>query len=192
LLLGTPVEVIGDVSSGKELFDLIKTVTPDVILLDLSLPGVSGIEILIMLSKHNKGLKTLVLSANDSEEFIVKSIEAGAKGFLPKDCSKTELVKAIQAVHGGDSYFGESVSKQVFSEFVRRVQFPGEQIYLTDRELDVLKYFAEGLNYEQTAEKMNISRRTVEAHKHNLYEKLGFRNDTDLVKYAIKKSIVKI
>jgi DNA-binding NarL/FixJ family response regulator len=72
------------------------------------------------------------------------------------------------------------------------VRFPGEQINLTDRELEVLKYFAEGLNYDQTAEKMNVGRRTVEAHKHNLYEKLGFRNDTDLVKYAIKKNIVKL
>jgi DNA-binding NarL/FixJ family response regulator len=183
LLLGSAIEVVGDVSSGKEL---------DVLLLDLALRGISGIEILNVLAKHNKGLKTLVLSANDGEDFIVKSVEAGAKGFLPKDCSKQELIKAIQTVHGGDSYFGESVAPHVFSEFVRRVRFPGEQINLTDRELEVLKYFAEGLNYDQTAEKMNVGRRTVEAHKHNLYEKLGFRNDTDLVKYAIKKNIVKL
>ncbi|MCU0444237.1 MAG: response regulator transcription factor [Microscillaceae bacterium] len=196
MLLGNrEIEIIAEASNPNSLLEILKTQLPDVLVLDIKLGGAtSGIDLAKMLRQTYPKLKILMLTANVDENYIIASLKAGAKGFLSKDCSKEEFLKAVMKVYRGEVYFGENISQAVIQSYVRQIQENISDIDkpLSDRELEIVKLLCEGLTTKQIGDELCISSRTVESHKTNILEKLGLQNTVELVKYAIKNKIVEL
>lgn len=190
------IEIIGEASSGHELFEIMKNRATDVVVMDISMPDMSGIELTRIITQDYRPTKVLILSMYKSEDYISNSIKAGAKGYLPKNTTRRELIEAIKAVHSGEEYFSDEVSKIIMKSYYRQTKHTDEsekkEVNLTKRELEILKLFAEGYINKEIAEKLYISIRTVESHKNHIMQKLEMKTTVDLVKYAIKKGIISI
>lgn len=191
------MEIIGEAQDGKELMNQIGANQPDIILMDISLPGVSGIELTRELSRSYPSIKVLILSMYIHEDFIFNSIKAGAKGYLPKNTSREELVQAIGAINRGEEFFGESISKIIMKSYIRQAtegEKGGERelLVLTPREIEILRLFAEGNINKEISDKLDISIRTVETHKNHIMKKLALKSTVEMVKFAIKNKIVEI
>jgi DNA-binding NarL/FixJ family response regulator len=196
LLTGEPgFEIIGEAADAKELFDLLKKSRPDITILDIALPGMSGIEITKKLHNDFPGIRILILSMHTSEEFIFNAINSGARGYLPKNTSRKELIEAIYAIQRGEEYFAESISNVILKSYIKKAKSdsPDDQNnenLLSKREIEVLKLFAEGLTNQEIADKLFISIRTVESHKNHIMARLELKTTVDLVKFAIRNNIV--
>ncbi len=193
LLLGNQrIQLAGEASNAQDFFQLIKKEPPDVAILDIALPGMSGIDIARQLQQEHSPTQVLMLSANTQEAYVIAAVRAGARGFLSKDCSQEALLEAIEVVYRGDLYFGTNITHTVFKTFVKRIKEKASEPIeeLSEREMQVLQSFAEGLSYKEIAHKLHITSRTVETHKKHIFEKLHFQNNVDLVKYAIKEGLV--
>jgi len=198
LLTGTnDLEIIGEASDGKELFQKLTSLNPDLLIIDISLPDISGIEITKTICRDYPAIKVLMLSMYNSEDFIFNSIKAGAKGYLPKNTSRNELLEAIYAIQSGEDFFSESVSKTMLRSYIRRAtddEKPTDKSneILTTREIEVLKLYVEGLINKEISDKLDISIRTVETHKNHIMRKLGLKSTVEMVKFAIRNKIVEI
>lgn len=195
LLEGEPdLEIVGQAANGKELFELLQNVNTDVVILDISLPGTSGIELSKMVLKQYSHIKTMMLSMFTGEEFIFNAINSGAKGYLPKNTSKQELTEAIRTIAGGGEFFAESISNVILDSYIKNAQFEGQQNEnsLSKRELEVLKLVATGMPNQAIADKLFISIRTVESHKNHIMQRLEIKSTVDLIKFAIKNHLVNI
>jgi DNA-binding NarL/FixJ family response regulator len=191
------LEIISEASDSKELFQQLTTLKPDILIMDISLPEISGIEITKTISKDYPDIKVLILSMYNSEDFIFNSIKAGAKGYLPKNTSRNELLEAIYAIQSGEDFYSESVSKTMLRSYIRRAtddEKPTEKSneILTTREIEVLKLYVEGLINKEISDKLDISIRTVETHKNHIMRKLGLKSTVEMVKFAIRNKIVEI
>jgi DNA-binding NarL/FixJ family response regulator len=191
------IMIIGEASDGKELFAMLETLAPDILIMDISLPGMSGIEITKTICIDRPEIKVLILSMYNNDEFIFNSLKAGAKGYLPKTTSRKEMLEAIYAINSGEVFFGESISKIMLKSYVKRAtddekqeDKPSEQ--LTAREIEVMKLYVEGMINKEISDKLDISIRTVETHKNHIMRKLGLRSTVEMVKYAIKNKIAEI
>ena len=194
LIANKEIEVIGEAANGDELFQKLNKLIPDVILLDISMPGMSGIEISKILSEKYPQIQILIISMNTDEKSILSALKSGIKGFLAKDTSKEELIKAIKSVHNNDEYFGTEISKVIYKNYIDNLN-PGSKnnsFDLTERELEVIRYISDGLSYKEIGGKMFISPRTVETHRNNILSKLKLKTNIDLVKYAVKNEIIKL
>lgn len=195
LMCNKSFSVVADVASGQELFETIDSHNPDIVVLDIAMPGMNGVEISEKLCREYPSVRVLILSANASEEWIVSAIKAGAMGFLPKECSRDEFIKALNYITKGENYYGESIAAIIYRSYVSILQkkdTPEEPEQLTERESEVLKAFSEGLSFKEIADKLCISVRTVETHKNNILAKLELKNTIDMVKYAIKNGIISL
>jgi DNA-binding NarL/FixJ family response regulator len=196
MLLDNPImEVIGEGSNEQDLVDLLKIHSPTLVIMDISMPGKSGIELTEFLTTNYPEVKTLILTTNSDEDSIIASIEAGANGFLHKDSSLKELLSAIELVCGGEGYFSENITSIIYKSYITRIKkdkSKTEVPALTERELEIIKLFSDGFSFKEIAEKLCISPRTVESHKNNILDKLGLKNSVELVKYAIKQGIIKL
>jgi DNA-binding NarL/FixJ family response regulator len=195
LLPNKNIKVVGEAADYDGLMKILKVEAPDIIILDISLPGKSGIEITRELIEANNESKILILSANTDEESIIEVIKAGAKGFLPKDTSKDEFLVALNLVYNEEGYFGEKLSKVIYKsyiQYVKSIKSPEQEICLSEREIEIIKLLAEGLTSKEIADRLFISSRTVETHKNNIIKKLNLKNLVELLKYAIKHGIVRI
>ncbi len=189
------VKVVGEAGDFKELKSLLESCVPDLILLDINLPGVSGIDAVRMLKPEYPEVGFLMLSMYTNEEFVVNAVKAGASGYLPKNTTAGELRDAIFDINRGKVYFSKSISEKVFLEMMRRTRArvsEPENEELTKREKEILRAVVEGNTNRNIAEKLCISIRTVETHKTNILRKLGVSNTVELVKYAIKHKIVRL
>lgn len=186
----------GSVSNAKEALAFIETNLPDVIIADLSMPNISGIELTEIITAKFASVKVLILSMFNNEEYIVKAIQAGAKGYLPKQDSTTEiLLEAIRTIHNGDDFFSPSISKIVMKSFVNNLKGSksnktSEKIQLTSREKEILKLYVEGFTNTEISDKLNLSIHTVKTHKNNIMQKYNFKSTVEMIKYAIKNKIV--
>jgi DNA-binding NarL/FixJ family response regulator len=188
-------EIIGEAADAKDLFDLLKKTQPDITVLDIALPGMSGIEITKKLHNDFPGIRILILSMHTSEEFIFNAINSGARGYLPKNTSRKELIEAIYAIHRGEEFFAESISNVILKSYIKKAKSdsPEEEnneSLLSKREIEVLKLFAEGMTNQEIADKLFISIRTVESHKNHIMARLELKTTVDLVKFAIRNNIV--
>lgn len=189
------ISIQGEASNGRDLISLLKTTDADIILLDISLPDYSGIELCEIVRRDYPGIQVLFLSMYITEEYIFNAIKAGAQGYLPKNISQSELLLAIRTVSQGTEYFSESISNTILKSYIKKAKEkePGTlnaDNILSKRELEVLKFFAEGLPNPKIAERLFISTRTVESHKNHIMQKLNLRSAVDLVKFAIKNQII--
>jgi len=191
LLIGSSeIRPVGEAENGAQLFEKLKTIAPDILLLDISLPGMSGIEISKLIAKNYPAIKVLIMSRNTDKNTILSAIKSGVKGFLSKDTSKEELAKAIQSVHEGNEYFETSISKTVFNSLVKNANDVEAPSTLTKREKEVAIHISDGLSYKEIGAKMFISARTVESHRNHILSKLELKTTIDLVKYVVKNQLI--
>ncbi len=189
------IRIESEASSGRDLLSLLKTSHPDLILLDISLPDYSGIELCEIVRREYPVIQVLFLSMYNTEEYIFNAIKAGAQGYLPKNISQSELLLAIRTVSQGTEYFSESISNIILKSYIKKAKDKEPESLnpensLSKRELEILKLFAEGFPNPEIAEKLFISTRTVESHKNHIMQKLNLKSTVDLVKFAIKHQII--
>ncbi len=198
LLADNPlIEIIGEAQNAYEFFEIIDKQLPDIVLLDISLPTMSGIEISKILTRDYPKIKVLMLSMYTSEDFIFNALKSGINGYLPKNTTRDELLLAIREINEGREYFSKSISNTILKSYVKSAKH-GNKISenklsnLTNREREILQYIVEGVQNPKIASTLNISIRTVETHKTSIMRKLDLSSTVDLVKFAIKNKIIEL
>ncbi|MEI7725392.1 MAG: response regulator transcription factor [Bacteroidota bacterium] len=197
LISAEDLTILGEASSGRECFEKIAMEPPDILILDISLPDTNGIEITKRISTEYPDTRVLILSMYTNEDFIFNSVKAGARGYLPKNTSREELLSAIHAIYEGEEFFSDSISRIMLKSYVRKAKeddlvSQGGPIPLTTREIEILKLFAEGFINKEISDQLDISIRTVETHKNHIMKKLELKSTVELIKYAIRNKIVEI
>lgn len=191
----TDVEVIGEASNGAEAVDKCNELRPDVVLMDIGMPGLSSFEATRQIKKIRPDTKVVFLTMYDDEDYLVEGMEVGASGYVLKDSPAPQLVAAIRDVCRGGSYLSPRMLSQLVDDFRTRSKSPARAprfSTLTAREREILKLLAEGNSVKEIANDLNLSVKTVEAHKFNLMRKLDIHNKAQLVQYAIQKKIIQI
>ena len=184
------IEVIDEASDGQQTLSILERNLPDLLIVDIRMPGMNGIEVVRKVREKKWNLKTLILSMHDSEEYVVQSIQAGADGYLLKGSSKDEFLKALHKVAGGGKYFSGDVSAILLNNFtnghpLQSVSKPKEDPFnLTNREKQVLKLILKGKSSKEIGEDLSISKRTAEVHRFNLMKKLDVKNLIELTNKA--------
>jgi DNA-binding NarL/FixJ family response regulator len=191
LVLEKVANVMAEASNGEELLNLLDQHTPDVVLMDISMPGMDGIETTRKAIQKQPGLKVLTLSSFGDEKYYFHMIEAGAKGFVLKNSSMAELESAIKEVANGGSWFSSELLQKVILNISAKPKRENA-IDLTDREMEILRLICESCTNEQIAEKIKLSYDTVKWHRANLLSKTGCTNTAGLVMYAIKNKLVEL
>jgi DNA-binding NarL/FixJ family response regulator len=186
------VVITGESDTAERAIHLIKQSNPDIVLLDIGLKDVSGLELCQQLSRDMPHIKVIMLTMYNTEEYIFNAIKSGAVGYLPKTISRAELIDAIRKVMSGEEFFASSISSIILKSYIRQVhhQQSSADQKLTPREAEILRFFAEGLTNPQIAEKLFISVRTVESHKNHIMQKFGLKSTVDLIKFALKSKII--
>lgn len=185
------LEVLGEAQNYEELTKLLSVSKPDVLLLDINMPGKDGIEITKLLKEKDKSIKILLLTMHNETGIIQKGLEAGIDGYVLKNTDRYELIAAIEAIMDGESYYSEKVTKTIMEGLKPQGQGSyANAIKLTRREIDVMKLIAEEFTTTEIADKLTISQHTVESHRKNLLSKLNVRNTAGLVRYAVKNGLV--
>ncbi len=195
LIASRNIEIVGEASTGIELWKLLETEIPDIILMDISLPGTSGIELTRLISERFPLIKVLILSMFTDESFINQAIKAGAKGYLHKNTTREEMLIAIESVYAGNEFYSDNISKIILKTYIEKAKTHSSEInntheILSKREIEILKMFAEGFINKEIADRLFISIRTVESHKNHIMQKLNLNTQVDLVKYAIRHNLV--
>ena len=192
LALAGDMEVVGEAANGKEGLEKAGALLPDVVLTDIAMPIMGGLETIRRIRREFPEMKILVLTQYDDKDHVFPAIQAGANGFIGKTAASSELASGIRAVFAGESYLSPSIAR-LFVEDYQRVAANEDRDdpyeLLTDRERETLKLVVEGYKIQQIAEMLTITPKTVEGHKTNLMNKLGIHNTVDLVKYAVRRGI---
>jgi len=190
------IEVVGDAANGREAMEAAEKLLPDVILMDMVMPGLNGLEATRQIRRRLPKTRVLILTGYMEDEQIVAALRAGASGYVVKKSDATELILGIQAVHRGNTYFSASISDAgTASEYLLQARSEdGKAGYdlLTSREREVLQLIAEGYSNQRIAQELYISVKTVEAHKAHIMSKLHAQTRTDLIRYALQKGLVGI
>ena len=197
LISAEDLTILGEASSGRECFEKIALEPPDILILDISLPDTNGIEITKRISAEYPKTQVLILSMYTNEDFVFNSVKAGARGYLPKNTSREELLNAIHAIYEGEEFFADSISRIILKSYVRKARefdLTPQQgtILLSAREIEILKLFAEGFINKEIGDQLDISIRAVETHKNHIMKKLQLKSTVELIKYAIRNKIVEI
>lgn len=186
--------VVAEAEDGRAAVDLVPGSEADVLVMDVAMPGLNGIEAARQILAKKPGLGVVILSMHSDESYVLRSLKAGARGYLLKESAETDVIAAIRAVALGKSYFSPKVTKLLQEEYIQRLQEDGkEDSYeaLTPREREILQMIAEGQVNKDIANKLNLSLYTVETHRGNILQKLGLRSAAEVVLYAVRKGIVR-
>lgn len=186
------MSVVGDAASGPEAIEQAAALKPRVLLLDLGLPGLHGLEVARQVAKRAPSTRVIVLSMHSNDEYVIGAFQNGAAGYLLKGCDAAELVSAIRRVAAGGRYVSPELSEQVLGAMMDRSSGEATDPYgtLTAREREVFQLMAEGKTNHQVAEALFISGRTVETHRANVLRKLGLHSQSDVVRYAMQRGLI--
>jgi RNA polymerase sigma factor (sigma-70 family) len=187
------MSVVGEASDGREAVALAKSLRPDVVIMDIGMPNLNGIEAAGQMTQENPELAVMILSMHPDETYVLRALRAGARGYLLKDSAEADLIKAVHVVANGKSFFSPSVSKVLLDDYVRKLKRSRtDDAYdlLTPREREVLQLIAEGKSNKDIANLLNLSVYTVESHRSNLMDKLNIRGLPELILYAVRKGII--
>lgn len=188
------IQVIGDASNGQEAVNLVEKLKPDVLLMDIGMPVMNGLEAAKKIAQLYPTVKVLILTQYDSQDYLFNVLQAGAQGYVLKRSASTELFSAIKTVHDGLAYLSPAMTKTLIKEHVGTEQTVIEKTknLLTAREQEILKLIAEGKTNQEIAGQLIISLKTVQTHRAHILEKLNMHDRTELVKYAIAKGIISL
>lgn len=195
LFLAEPdMEIVGEAASGMEALEAVGKLAPDVVIMDVSMPGITGIEATRRIKVMYPDVAVLALTMYESEQYFFEMLEAGASGYVPKRAAADDLVSAIRVVSQGNVFLYPSMAKLLVSDFLQREEAEDatSETPLTPRELEVLTYIAEGYTNREIAEALVISVKTVDRHRENIMNKLDLHNRVALVKYAIEKGLITV
>jgi two-component system, NarL family, response regulator NreC len=187
------LSVVGEAGDGREAVALAKSLKPDVVVMDIGMSNLNGIEAAQQMTGDRPEIAVVMLSMHSDESYVLRALKAGARGYLLKDSAEADLIKAVHAVADGKSFFSPAVSKVLLDDYVRKLRRSGtEDAYdwLTAREREVLQLIAEGKSNKDIANLLNLSVYTVESHRSNLMEKLNVRGLPELILYAVRKGII--
>lgn len=186
-------EVVGEAADGREAVRLAEQMDPDVVIMDIAMPALNGIEATAQIMKRSPRSGVIILSMHSDETYIARTLSAGARGYLLKDNADVDLHRAVQTVADGKPFFSPAISQTLLEDYMRQLQQRGLQDsydLLTDREKEVLQLLAEGKSNKDVASILNVSAYTVETHRTNMMQKLGLHNTVDIVLYAVRKKII--
>lgn len=190
------IEVVGEAENGREAVQKVQELHPDIVLMDIGMPVMNGMEATKQIKKRDADVKVLVLTMHDNEEYLFQVLQAGAAGYVLKKAADSDLVNAIHVVSRGDCFLYPSAAKMVVEDYLDKLKHGQEPTSsfdtLTDREREILTLVAEGHTNREIAETLFISVKTVETHKANIMEKLNLHKRAELVKYAIKKGMLQV
>ncbi|GAA4396940.1 response regulator transcription factor [Nibrella viscosa] len=197
LLLGQTegLEIIEEANDGEEALEKLKTVRPDLVLMDISLPGMSGIQTTQVISRLYKNTRVLILSMHNNEDYILRSVEAGAFGYILKDSSSEEMVKAIRTIAAGEKYFSSPVANIILNGYMQQLK-KGDRAdrnrrsKLSKKEKEILQYLVDGMSSREIAERLQLSVRTVDNHRANMMRRLQVRNAAELVRMAVEEKLI--
>lgn len=191
----TDLEIVGEANSGQEALQLTEKLAPDIVIMDISLPDISGIETTRQLKQANPTVHVVALTIHEDQQYFFEMLQAGASAYIPKRAAPNDLIDAIRTVQNGDVYIFPSLAKMLVGDFLARAEQENEpkstMARLTAREQEVLALLALGKTNDEIATALTISHHTVARHRENLMSKLGLHNRSDLVKYAIRKGLIK-
>jgi RNA polymerase sigma factor (sigma-70 family) len=187
------LEVVGESADGRETVRLAEALDPAVVIMDIGMPHLNGIEATAQIVKRSAKTSVIILSMHADETYLLRALSAGAKGYLLKDSAEVDLVRAIHAVAQGRTFFSPAITGTLLEDYVRNMQQRNLQDswdLLTEREKEVLQLIAEGMSNKEVATALDLSTYTVETHRNNLMQKLNLHNTAEIVLYAVRKKII--
>ena len=187
------MEIVGEAADGREAVRLAEAANPDIVIMDIAMPLLNGIEATAQMVKRNPAIAVIILSVHSDEDYLLSSLNAGAKGYLLKDSAEVDLVRAIQAVRKGTPFFSPEIAKTMLEDYMRFLQQRNLQDsydLLTEREKEVLQLLAEGKSNKEVASILDVSVYTVDSHRTHLMQKLNLHNTAEIVLYAVRKKII--
>jgi DNA-binding NarL/FixJ family response regulator len=188
------IEIVGETGDGLEVLNLVEKLIPDVLVLDIKLPGLNGLEVVRQIDQRGFLTRIIILSMLDDEPFVLQALKNGAKGYITKGADTNELIRAIHEVMLGRFYLSPPLSERAIEAYLEKTRTLDLDLYdtLTNRERQVLQLAAEGRNNPEIAQRLVISPRTAERYRSNIMRKLRFNNQSDLIRYAIRRGILSV
>jgi two-component system response regulator NreC len=186
-------DVVGESSDGREAVRLAEALDPTIVIMDIAMPHLNGIEATAQIVKRNPGIGIIILSMHSDETYLLRALTAGARGYLLKDSAEVDLIRAVHTVAQGRPFFSPAITGTLLEDYVRNMQQRNLQDsydLLTDREKEVLQMIAEGMSNKEVAGALELSTYTVETHRNNLMQKLNLHNTAEIVLYAVRKKII--
>ncbi|GAB3971699.1 response regulator transcription factor [Spirosoma terrae] len=191
------LEIIDEANDGEEALEKLKSHQPDVILMDISLPGMSGIQTTQVVTRLYKNVRVLMLSMHNNEDYILRSVEAGAYGYILKDSSSDEMIKAIRMIAAGEKYYSSPVASIILSGYMQQLKKGSKQggrevqpSRLSNKEKEILQFLVDGMSSREIAERLQLSVRTVDNHRANMMRRLQVRNAAELVRIAVEEKLI--
>lgn len=186
------IDVIGEASDGREAVDMVEHLHPDVVIMDIAMPNLNGLEASRQISRRFPHTRIVILTMHENQQYLVQIIQAGATGCVLKRSAGTELITAVEAAARGESYFSPAIATMIVQDYRRVLETPlsTPADHLTQREREILQLVAEGHTNREIADLLTVSIKTVQAHRANLMEKLAAHDRTDLVKHAIRMGMI--
>ncbi|HPF50734.1 MAG TPA: response regulator transcription factor [Draconibacterium sp.] len=187
------IEVIGEAKNGNEAIEKVYELKPDILLTDIAMPEMNGMEATRQLKKKHPELKIVALSMHSDKQFVKGMLEAGTDAYLLKNCTHQQLLEAVHSVYNGKKYLSEDITELVISGYLDGPNASDDNYAeLSEREKEIFILLAEGVSTREIGDKLFISVKTVGTHKQNILEKLGLKNNSDIVKYALKKGLIQL
>lgn len=189
------IRIVGEAGDGREAVRMAEELHPDVVIIDIAVPNLNGIDATAQITRRERKVGVIILSMYSDEEYLLRALSAGARGYLLKDEAEPDLIRAVRAVAAGRPFFSPAIVEMLLDDYIQRLQREGLQDtydLLTEREREVLQLLAEGKTNKEVATMLNLGVSTVETHRLNLMQKLDLHNTAELVAYAVKKKILKL
>lgn len=191
------ISIAGEAGNGEDAIKLYTSVKPDLVIMDISMPGMNGIEATRIIKEKDPEAKILILTMHDNQEYLNQIIRSGAKGFILKNTDKEELLEAVKTVASGENFFSKDISKLIIDNYIRSAKEQEKndgfkEVPLTKREIEILKLIASGYSNQEIANILYISYNTVDTHRKNIMHKLSIKNTAGLVRYAIEKGLISL
>ena len=191
------ISIAGEAGNGEDAVKMYSSLKPDLVIMDISMPGMNGIEATRVIKEKDPDARILILTMHDNQEYLNQIIRSGAKGFILKNTDKEELLEAVKTVAGGENFFSKDISKLIIDNYIRSAKETEKtdaykEVPLTKREIEILKLIASGYSNQEIANILYISYNTVDTHRKNIMHKLAIKNTAGLVRYAIEKGLISL